>query len=148
MLDALPVQSLSPPGEAAPSKTAACRLMLQKKLSQPTKPSEVKESVADLQLAQRLCGDFQPGLDGFDLAPVGIRYYSQSMLKSEIFRVTRRADDEDHHRILGARSVQIQHRAAPILKALAWQGKAGAETLLKAIQYFKATVVAVDSMAP
>jgi hypothetical protein len=80
------------PGETALSKTAAYRLTLLKKLSQSTKPSTIKESVADLPLVQGLYRDLQPVLEALDLPPEGIRYYAQSVLKSEIFQVTRRAD--------------------------------------------------------
>jgi len=270
MLDALLVQSPVRPGEAAPSKTAAYRLTLLKKLSQSTKPSKVKESVADLHLVQELYRDLQPVLEALDLPPEGIRYYAQSVLKSEIFQVTRRADadrylhliafivhqyyrlqdtlvdillhavqtyvntvrrihkdlcyerrarrtqdikalvsyldgplvsvlstiqaiaespqwddtekiahirallteqepvrqeaeaclapvkqeleraltEEDYHKILEARSIRIQHRATPIIKALAWQGEAGTEALLQAIQYVKTHEGTIDSAAP
>ena len=54
LLDALFIQSHSLDGEPVPSKTASYKLTLLKKLSQSTKPSKVRERVADLVLVEGL----------------------------------------------------------------------------------------------
>lgn len=53
-LDGLFVQSTTLEGEPIPSKTAAYKLTLLKKMSQSTKPSKVKERVTDLALLKGL----------------------------------------------------------------------------------------------
>ena len=56
--------------------------------------------------------------------------------------------DEDYFSILEARSVRIQNRISPILKVLTFQGEAGAEALLDALQYFQDKDGAIDKHAP
>ena len=264
LLDALFVQSTSLDGEPMVSKTAAYKLTLLKKLSQSTKPGKIKERVADLALIEGLYHRLQPVLDALDLNDDGIRYYANSVIKSEIFQVTRRADedrylhvvafivhqyyrlqdnlidvllasvqgyqnsaqrehkeqryasraqrnqliktllryldkdllgilseiqtitnadtlsdaekverirmvvqgrdeqglttlrtelvtelsDDDYFTILKARSVRIQNRVSPILKALRFQGEASAGPLLAAIEYFREKDGVIDRGAP
>jgi hypothetical protein len=57
-------------------------------------------------------------------------------------------DGEDYYGILEAKSVRIQNRISPILKALPFQGEAGSEALLQAIQYFKDKDGVMDRSAP
>ena len=57
-------------------------------------------------------------------------------------------DGEDYYGILEAKSVRIQNRISPILKALPFQGEAGSEALLRAIQYFKDKDGVMDRSAP
>jgi hypothetical protein len=56
--------------------------------------------------------------------------------------------DEDYFSLLEARSLRIQNRVSPILKALTFHGEAGAEALLAALQYFKEKDGAIDKHAP
>jgi hypothetical protein len=81
-------------GEQQPGPTSAYRLTLLKKLSQSTKPSKIKERVVDFLLIEGLYQQFQPVLDALDLTHEGIRYYAHSVLKSEIFQVARRSDED------------------------------------------------------
>jgi hypothetical protein len=59
---------------SVPGKTSAYKLTLMKKLSQSTKPSKVKERVADLSLVEGLYQSFNPVLDGLALNQEGIHY--------------------------------------------------------------------------
>ena len=45
--------------------------------------------------------------------------------------------EDDYYRILESKSVWIQNRVGPILKALTFQGDPGARKLLDAIEHFK-----------
>ena len=83
-------------GDTVPGKTSAYKLTLMKKLSQSTKPSKVKERVVDLSLVRGLYDQLSPTLQSFALMPGGIRYYAESVLRSEIFQLTRR-DDPDRY---------------------------------------------------
>ena len=47
-------------GDTVPGKTSAYKLTLMKKLSQSTKPSKVKERVADLDLGSRPLPSTEP----------------------------------------------------------------------------------------
>ena len=94
VLDELLVQVPATPDGAPPSKTAAYKLTLLKKLSQSTRPAKIKERVADLYRLQELHGQLQPLLMALNLAPDGIRYYAESVIKAEIFQLTRRAEED------------------------------------------------------
>lgn len=94
LLDGLFVQSPSLDGEPVMSKTAAYRLTLLKKLSQSTKPSKIKERVADLEQVAGLYRCLQPVLAALNLSHDGIRYYANSVIKSEVFQLARRADED------------------------------------------------------
>ena len=87
-------------GEEQPGQTSAYRLTLLKKLSQSTRPSKIKERVADLLLIEGLYQQFQPTLQALDLNHDGIRYYANSVLKSEIFQMTRRHDEDRYLHVL------------------------------------------------
>ena len=82
-------------GDTVPGKTSAYKLTLMKK-SQSTKPSKVKERVVDLSLVRGLYDQLSPTLQSLALMPGGIRYYAESVLRSEIFQLTRR-DDPDRY---------------------------------------------------
>jgi hypothetical protein len=93
-LDELLVQGNAGEDEPVPAKTAAYKLTLLKKLSQSTKPSKIKETITDLLVVQGLYRDFLPILCALDLNHEGIRYYAHSVIKSEIFQVTRRSSED------------------------------------------------------
>jgi TnpA family transposase len=81
-------------GKETPGRTSAYKLTLLKKLSQSTKPSKVKERVADLDLVRGLYHQLRSALQALALNPGGIRYYAHSVIKSEVFQVTRRGDPD------------------------------------------------------
>jgi hypothetical protein len=67
-----------------------------KKLSQSTKPSRVKERVADLGLVKDLFHRMNPSLQALGLKPDGIRYYADLVMRSKVFQIIRR-DDPDRY---------------------------------------------------
>jgi len=81
-------------GDTVPGKTSAYKLTLMKKLSQSTKPSKIKERVADLDLVQGLYRQLGPALQALALKPGGMQYYAHSVIRSEIFQLTRRNDPD------------------------------------------------------
>ena len=99
-LDALFVQSSTLDGEPVPSKTAAYKLTLLKKLSQSTKPSKIKERVADLVLLKGLYENLQTIIEVIGFNHEEIRYYATSVIKSEIFQVARRIDEDRYLHII------------------------------------------------
>jgi hypothetical protein len=69
---------------------------LMKKISQSTKPSKVKERVADLDLVRSLYHQLSPALGALPLKSEGIRHYAHSVIRSKIFQLMRR-DDPDRY---------------------------------------------------
>lgn len=83
-------------GDTVPGRTSAYKLTLMKKLSQSTKPSKIKQRVADLDLAKGLYHQLNWVLQAIALKPEGIRYYAHMVIRSEIFQIVRR-DDPDRY---------------------------------------------------
>ena len=81
---------------SAPDNQNRYRLTLLKKLSQSTSPSRIKEAVADLGVLSELYGQLEDILARLDLGTAGIRYFAGSVLRSEIFQMQRR-DQNDRH---------------------------------------------------
>lgn len=96
-------------GEQQPGQTSVYKLTLLKKLSQSTQPSKIKERAADLQLIERLYKQVQPILHTLALTHEGIRYFAHSVLKSEIFQVTRRPDEDRYLHVLAFIAHQYYH---------------------------------------
>ena len=57
-------------------------------------------------------------------------------------------DEDDYYKILELKSVWIQNRVSPILKALSFQGDPGVRKLVDAIEHFKEKDGGVDRSAP
>jgi TnpA family transposase len=93
LLDTLLMQELID-GGVTPGKTSAYKLTLMKKLSHSTKPSKVKECVADLDLIRDLFQQLNSVLQALALNHDGIHYYAHSVIKSEIFQISRRNDPD------------------------------------------------------
>lgn len=82
----------------APEAQNRYRLTLLKKLSQSTKPTRIKEAIADFETLTALYDELNSILPVLDLGVAGIRYYAGSVLKSEIFQIHRRkANDRYIH---------------------------------------------------
>jgi TnpA family transposase len=67
------------------------RLTLLKKLSQSTKPTKIKEAIADFETLTVLHDKLRGTLAALDLGVSGVRYYAGSVLRSEMFQIQRRA---------------------------------------------------------
>src|SRR5215472_5298518 len=77
-------------GDTVPGKTSAYKLTLMKELSQSSKPSKIKERVADLDLVKGLYHQLNRVLQAIALKPEGIRYYADTVIRSKIFQLLRR----------------------------------------------------------
>ena len=71
-----------------------------KKLSQSTKPSKIKEQVADLDLVKGLHLQPSRALQALTLKPEGIRYYAYNVIRSKIFQLIRRNDPDRYLHLL------------------------------------------------
>lgn len=93
LLDALLLQERTDEA-STPGTNAAYKLTLMKKLSQSTKPSKVKERVADLRLVEARYRLLKPVLDHLTLGKDGIQHYASGVIKAQIFQLTRRGEHE------------------------------------------------------
>ena len=75
---------------AAPEDTTRYRLTLLKKLSQSTRPTKIKEAVADFEILSDLHHQLDGILAKLDLGVAGIRYFAGSVLKSRMFQLQQR----------------------------------------------------------
>lgn len=78
----------------APEVQNRYRLTLLKKLLQSTKPTRIREAIADFEILTALHGELETILSVLDLGVAGIRYYAGSVLKSEIFQIQRRETND------------------------------------------------------
>lgn len=76
------------------SSHARYKLTLLKKLSQSTKPTQIKERAADLLYIAELYDSLKPLLPVLDLGYEGIRYFANSVIKSDIFQLNQRTEED------------------------------------------------------
>jgi TnpA family transposase len=72
------------------------RLTLLKKLSQSTRPTRIKEAVADFETLSDLYRQLDSTLTQLDLGTAGIRYFAGSVLKSRMFQLQQRSQADQH----------------------------------------------------
>ena len=77
-------------------KVQRSRLSLLKQFSHSTKPSKIKANVADLGTIGELYRPLHDIVRTLDLTPEGLRYYAHSVIKAEVFQISRRADPDRH----------------------------------------------------
>jgi TnpA family transposase len=70
------------------------KLTLLKKISQSTRPSKIKATLYDWQIVRKLYEELSTSIAALDLTHDGIRYYANSVLKSQVFQVSRREEDD------------------------------------------------------
>ncbi|TAE79466.1 MAG: Tn3 family transposase [Alphaproteobacteria bacterium] len=76
------------------NKYARYKLTLLKNLSQSTKPAKIKERTDDLAYITELYDSIAPMLPVLNLGHEGIRYFATSVIKSDIFHLSRRANED------------------------------------------------------
>ena len=91
--------------EKAPSvvedlKVQRSRLTLLKQFSHSTKPSMIKANVTDLGTIGELYRPLHDIVHTLDLTPEGLRYYAHSVIKAEVFQMSRRAEPDRHLHLL------------------------------------------------
>jgi TnpA family transposase len=86
--------------QEADSRTSRYRLTLLKKISQSCKPTKVKERIEDLNFVSDLYNKIQPILEATGLKHEGIKYFAGSVLKSQIFQLNQRADEDRYIHVI------------------------------------------------
>ena len=81
--------------EAAASQSPY-RLTLLKRLSQSTRPTKIRERLADIEVLKELHAKVAPILSVLDLGSEGIRYFAGSVARMRTTDLRRRADDDIH----------------------------------------------------
>ena len=75
-------------------KVQRARITLLKRISQSTKVSKIKLSVDDMMSLREMYVPLRPVLEALDLSREGIRYYANSVIKSEVFQIGRRTNED------------------------------------------------------
>ena len=73
---------------------ARYKLTLLKKLSQSTKPTQIKERASDLLYISELYDNLKPLIPVLGLGYEGIRYFANSVIKSDIFQLNQRREED------------------------------------------------------
>ncbi len=84
----------------SPSRTTRYKLTILKRISQSTRPTKIKERIDDFQLLKGLHEELKPIINILDLNDEAIRYYAGSVLKSQIFQITRRSDEDRYIHVI------------------------------------------------
>ncbi|MBI1954504.1 MAG: DUF4158 domain-containing protein, partial [Proteobacteria bacterium] len=96
MLDSLLEKESEEDHDEEQSKVQRYKLTLLKRFHQSTKPSKVKSNIEDLKILKELFYSLENIFKSLDLTDEGIRYYANSVIKSRVFQVTRRADEDKY----------------------------------------------------
>ena len=72
------------------------RITLLKKLSQSVRPAQIKERSSDLSYLKDIYEEIEPIIKVLDLGHEGIQYFASSVLKSDIFHISRREDADKY----------------------------------------------------
>ena len=76
------------------------RLTLLKKPFQSTKPGKIKANVADFRLLRDLYREVENVVTALGLTRAGLRYFATSVLKAEVFQMTRRSAPDRYLHLL------------------------------------------------
>jgi hypothetical protein len=80
----------------SPHTQRAYRLTLLKKTSQSTKVNKIKAATQDLRTIREIFLKVEPVVQSLDLSHDGVQYYANSVIKSRVFQVSRRAEEDRH----------------------------------------------------
>ncbi len=94
------------------------QLTLLKRAPQSTTPSSIAKSLVDLKRLQVLHRRILPALQRLALGHAGIRYYAHSVLKSEIFQLTRRTDEDRYLHLLAFIMHQFYRRHDAMIEVI------------------------------
>ncbi len=79
---------------SAPEDQNRYRLTLPRKIPRSTRPSKVREAVADLETLTLLHGQLEEILPVLGPGPGGVRHFAGRVLRSKVFQVQRRRDGD------------------------------------------------------
>ena len=82
--------------EGPPSPWQRYRVTLLKRFSQSLRPSRIKANLTDLCTLRELYGHIDTVAESLDLTQEGLRFYATSVLKAQVFQISRRVDIDRH----------------------------------------------------
>ena len=94
------------------------RLTLLKRFSHSTRPSKIKSNLADLQIIRELYQPIASVIHSLDLTSEGLRYFAHSVIKSEVFQVSRRSEPDRYLHLLCFITHQYYHLHDLLMDAL------------------------------
>ena len=94
LLDALLAKADS--DEEPPSPWQRYRVTLLKRFSQSLRPSRIRANLTDLCTLRELYGYIDTVAESLDLTQEGLRFYATSVLKAQVFQISRRVDVDRH----------------------------------------------------
>jgi len=80
------------------------KLTLLKRFSQSTRPLKIKANLDDLRVLDDLYGQIDTVAESLDLTREGMRYYANSVLKSQVFQIARRSDEDRYLHLINVLS--------------------------------------------
>lgn len=110
-------------GDDASARLNRYRLTLLKKSFQSTKPAKIKTNITDFQLLRGLYLELETAITALGLTHEGLRYFATSVIKAEVFQVTRRTAQDRYLHLLAF----IAYQTFKLQDTLV-------ETLLQAVQ--------------
>jgi hypothetical protein len=114
LLDSL----LGRPSDADAAPGSRYRLTLLKRCSQSTRPGKIRESTDDFRSIHELHARFVPILEALALPHGAIRYYAHSVIRSDIFQVARRADEDRYLHLIAFVAHQYRRLQDNLVDAL------------------------------
>jgi len=81
---------------ATQTKIMRYKLTLLKKIGHSTKPGKIKKSINDFILIRELFNEIKFLIPELSLAHEGIKYYATQVIKSKVFQIDRRKDDNKY----------------------------------------------------
>lgn len=100
-----------------------------KKLSQSTKPAQIKERTGDLLYIKELHNNIKELLSILNLSYESIRYFANSVIKSDIFQLNQRSEEDRYLHVIAF----IAHQYYRLQDNLV-------DTLLTSVKYFENTI--------
>ena len=86
--------------DEADTSRSPFRLTLLKKLSQSTRPAQIRERLVDLAVLKELHAKVAPILSVLNLGSEGVRYFAGSVVRMRATNLRRRSDDDIHVHLL------------------------------------------------
>lgn len=84
------------PDENSELNVQRYKLTLMKKFYQSIRPSKVKANIKDLQILRDLYFELEHIIQSLNLTNEGIKYYANSVIKSKVFQISRKSDDDKY----------------------------------------------------
>lgn len=124
--------------ESSDTQVSRSKLTLLKRFSQSTRPKKIQQNIEDLVVLRELFNIAKPLLSTLDLNSDGIRRYAHTVIKSEMFQVSRRKEPDRFLHLIAFITHQyyrLQDLLTDVLLTSVTSAKNASEKELKDIHY-------------